>query len=263
MKVKTTKRPLPCYTTNGLRISSLKVYIVLNYLPSSQYIESGQADKWQMLHCQFFWHKNKICHQTNNSSRYLKKCSKCCEQFCHIFWQKNIMWRNLKLGNLISQNNSDSLKNNKNRKIKGINIRPIPRHIDNDTINVCTYKLKILMSQATPRQKLHCQKIWHKNKMWLQVNDISSHHYNYHGIIISLKNIMWSVETGQVAQQQKLHCQIFWHNIKICRQVNDSPGLFRGRLEGEPLTVRAVCDGTVRWKDPGRPNMGVAIGTLY
>ena len=42
--------------------------------------------------------------------------------------------------------------------MKGINIRPIPRHIDNDTINVSTYKLKILMSQATPRQKLHCPK---------------------------------------------------------------------------------------------------------
>ena len=86
-----------------------------------------------------------------------------------------------------------------------------------------------------------------------QVNDISSHLHNYYRIIISLKNIMWSVETGQVAQQQKLHCQFFWHKIKIWCQVNDSPGLIRGRLEpqrGQSLTVRAVCDGTLRCKYP-------------
>ena len=105
---------------------------------------------------------------------------------------------NLNLDYLISQNNSNKLNNNKNRKIKGKNIRPLPHHID-DTINISTYKLKMLlfldMSQATPRQKLCCQIFWHKNKMCRQVNDISRHlkNYNYR-ISISLKNIMCHVK---------------------------------------------------------------------
>ena len=92
MKVKSTKRPLRCYTTIGLIIRSLKIYIILNYLPPGQYIESGQATQWQKLRRQIFRHKNKMCRQTNDS-RPLKKCAKYCEQCCHIFWQKNIVCR--------------------------------------------------------------------------------------------------------------------------------------------------------------------------
>ena len=39
----------------------------------------------------------------------------------------------------------------------------------------------------------------------------------------------------------------------VITKIRDSPGLIRGRLEQQPgrsLTVKAVCGGTIGWKDP-------------
>ena len=66
------KMSLPSYKTSWTLIT-LSNYMLLNYVPASQYTEKGQAAHRLKLCCHIFLLTNKMCRQGNHSSRYPKE----------------------------------------------------------------------------------------------------------------------------------------------------------------------------------------------
>ena len=77
--------PLPRHVGDGsINISTYKLEIYM-------YSETGHVTPLQKLCYQFFWHKNKICRQVNDSSRYPKNNHDLCAEYRVIICLKNMM----------------------------------------------------------------------------------------------------------------------------------------------------------------------------